>query len=30
MKQKALSSFHMHFCVNKDIGDIMNSVTAYD
>ena len=30
MKQKALSSFYMHFRVNKDVGGIMNGIPAYD
>ena len=30
MKQKALSSFCMQFCVNKDVSGIMNGVLAYD
>ena len=30
MNQKAVSPFCMHFCVNKDVGGIMNGVQAYD
>ena len=26
---KTLSSFCMHFCVNKDVGHIMNAVPVY-
>ena len=30
MRQKALSSLCMHFCVNKDVDGILNGVPAYD
>ena len=29
MKQKALSSLCMHFCINKDVDGILNGVPAY-